>query len=240
MVAVTSTSIAMTFLKGVQIASTFSVASTWTDVTGMSISSVPNNSKIYFSFDFDKVTAGTMDARLTDGTNVFWSVTGITTAGSHELSLDGSVIQNSGGAATVKLQIQSSDANNAQAVHDSNGSCWFACTDADQPIVFAPTDEAAIFGAEPVLFPGKRQIGELKAFIGRTNNAAGSNFGVNVSGINIESPTLGTVMDQGGDLSAITSEIRMLVGEASPIWADSDGRGALIIGYNGYNVEITG
>lgn len=252
MVTVQSTAITTTFQKGITapVTSPFDTTSaSYVDVTGLSIASVPNNSKIYFSLYIDKLTAGTMDVRVTDGTNVFWEETGIPPSNvEFHGSLDGSVIQNSGGVATVKVQILSSDGNTARLSNSISGSSWLVCTDMTgaDPIVVAPTSTSAMTDA-PFVFSGKRQIDELYVSHPSRQVDGGDDdeFSVNVMGYNVDP------LDQDDatpltefmvEPSVITSEIGVYPGHSAPIWAATinRGRGAVIISWTGYNIEVTG
>lgn len=248
MVTVTSTAATTTFGKAVcgPATSPFDTTSgTYVDVTGVSIASVPNNAKIYFNLYLQKLTTGTMNVRITDGTNVFWEETGLSVAAHGRSSLDGTVTQNSGGAATVKLQILTSDANAARVNNNAAGATWIACTDmtGGDPLVIAPTSTTAMTDA-PFVFSGKRQVDTL--FIMNPSRQQGGGlddeFSVNVMGYNVE-PLLtdATVVSNSFSPNVITSEIRVYPGHTGPIWAaPSTGRGAVIIAWTGFNIEVTG
>ena len=241
MVTVNSTAVTCSFMKSISLGTTFSTNSTsWTDVTGMSIASVSNGAKILFSLFLSKSTGGTMDARLTDGTNVFWTETGIS-SNQHALSIDGSVTQNSGGVATVKLQIKSSDSNNANVQVASSGAAWFCVTDSSNILVFAPTDTTTAFAEAQIEFNGKRQIDTIYGAYCRGSNASDTDFSVNIAGMNVDATTQDiTVNEQSMDIDCITSKITVIVGDTTPVWKDSFGRSVIIIGYSGYNIEVTG
>lgn len=242
MVTAASTAITNTFTKGIALNTTFSTNSnTYVDVTSFSISSVPNGSKIYYSFNINKVTAGTMDMRLTDGTNVFWEETGISGTNNIRVSLDGSNTQNSGGAATVKLQILSSDANNAQVRADSNGTSWFIVTDMSgaDPLVFAPSSTST-YSTDAITFNGKRQIDTLNV-LRMSGNQTNGDFDVNVMGYNVEAtPETVTVTENSFSPNVLTNEIKFTYGTSTPVFSDTISRGAVIITYSGYNIEVTG
>ena len=167
MVTVVSTAVTTTFLKSISLDTPFvTTSASYVDATGFQLTSVPDDAKIYFTLAVTKSTGGTMDVRITDGTNVFWEETGISTTTDTEarVSLDGSVLQNSGGAATVKVQILSSDGNDASVQANTSGSSWIACCDmtGGDPIVIAPTSQTAMTDS-PFVYSGKRQIDDLYA-----------------------------------------------------------------------------
>lgn len=251
MVTVTSTTVTTTFLKSISLDTTFTTTSaTYVDVTGFSIASVPDDAKIYFNLYVTKSTAGTLSVRITDGTNVFYEETGVGTGVVAFSGLDGSVLQNSGGAATVKVQVLSSDGNNASVNASTIGSSWIACCDMTgaNPILIAPASDAAMTDA-PFIFSGKRQMDELYSVHPNRQIDGGSDdeFSVMVNGMVVDPDDIDnlTVNDTSSNPNVITSDITIYPGHSAPIWASVSsnvlvGRGCVIVAWTGFNVEVTG
>jgi len=149
---------APTFFKATrQTTSSFSTNSgTYVDNTNLGqITSVPDDAKVLWGIHGSKSTAGTGDVRVTDGTNTFGDETGMVSGVSHYLShVDGLDLQDSGGAATVKMQVLSSDANN-MSVQASSG--FILCTDGDVPNI--------ITGAALASYKFPMKISLAKVFI---------------------------------------------------------------------------
>ena len=248
MVTVESTAATTTFQKGVcgPASSPFdSTDASYVDVTDMSISSVPNNSKIYYSFTIQKLTSGNVNWRLTDnGTNIFASGSSPSSSINEFSSFDGSALQNSGSASTVKLQIQSDGTNIGRVYNDTNYSSWFCVSDmtGGDPIIITPTSTSAMTG-RPFVFNGKRQVDELYVYHPPGAQGTSEEFSVNVMGYNKDSAqTDATVEDVSFSPNVMTSELSVYPGIEAPIWKgnSASGRGAVIISWTGFNVEVTG
>ena len=229
MATLTTTSVTQTYLRGADVGTSFTTTSaSYVDVTNLSIASVPNGSKIYFSLSCTKSTAGTMDVRITDGTNVFFEQTGIATGGVLVLELTGTNTQNSGGAATVKVQILSSDGNNATVNAVTTGTSWITATDCSAPLIITA-------GGDSLIVPGKRSLGTLKVYYGAPDTTNSNT--VTVNGISHESGQTG---ESGAtiDVDVMTNEIRLDF-LATPVWTDTLGQAAVIVGFDSTNIEVT-
>ena len=232
MVTVASTAIAQTYLTGKSLTASFSNSTTgYLPATDLTLTNVPNGSKVYYSLHVDKTTAGTADVRIqntTDATTIF-EQTGITTAGSHELDISGTLVTSGGSTSTIEVQIKSSDANASSLLNLTTGTSWICITDADKPI-------AITSGVQSMTIPGKRNIGTLKVFYGGYDSGQTTTVGVNGIGVSVNSTAL---ENNSNDMDVMTNEINVDF-SIVPVWTDTFGQAAVIIGYDGFNVEVTG
>ena len=219
-----------TFLKGNSLLVAFITSGTHTDWqdTGLEITNVPQGSKIYYNFSHYDDASASMDIRITDGTNTWKTHSGLTGTNSVS-SLDGSVTKSTGGTGTVKVQIRAADANPVRLFNDNSGVSWICCTDASHPIVVSN-------GSENMSVQGKRSIGTLKCYYSPAKSS--STIGVSVWGLGANQDDSG-IVENTIDIDTITNYIDINF-SSTPVWKEPRGLGVLIIGYDGYHIEITG
>lgn len=231
MVTVASTATTMTYLQGEQLSATYNTSATHTTYqdTGLELSNVPQGSKIYYHLYYNDNSSTHIDIRVTDGTNT-WDEQLTLTGSDVVQSLDGSITKSSGGTGTVKVQIRSGDANQTSLLVNTSGRSWIACTDASNPIVISG-------GGQNMIFSGKRQIGTLKAFYSQHDSTSTINS-VSISGV-VADQTSGSPVHNTIDLDVLTSQLNIDFSSA-PTWTDTFGQAIVLIGFNGFNLEVTG
>lgn len=239
MVTVASTTVTCTYLKGEKLqASKLTASNIYVVVPGMSFPSVPAGSKLFWNILSNKSSAGTMDWRIRDVTNnqTLKEVTGQASGSTvQDTDLSGTVVVG-GSAGTIELQFLSSDANNANIFSLSNGVSWLCITDCSIPLVISG-------GPALQTFSGKRQIGTLRGFFGPVDTTAADADNFSLGGLPLVGKTAvtETVEDNFIAYDVITSELILTYdGSADPIWIDVDGAQVVIIGYDGFNIEVTG
>lgn len=164
-----------TFFKAIRPSDTTesTTSTSYIDVPNFgSIASVPNNSKLISAIRMTKSVAGNALFRWTDGTTTFKEFTH-STADTFSHDIDGSSLQDSGGAATVKAQFKSSDGNNVTIIPQQ---CFLVATDGDAPMVLVGP-----LGNTTVRIPIKASVLNLYMYYG--NNRGVTTDIANVNGI---------------------------------------------------------
>ena len=246
MVTVSTTSYTVTYFDSYQFGgTTFSHNSaTYTDVTDtangggvMQLANVPDGAKIYYHLSAFKTTAGGAagdKVRITDGTNVFAEHTNIGTSSTiKQVDVSGSITNNSGGVATVKIQTASADGNNINLFQS-----WMVITDADNVYVMSNLPITS-----PIYISGKRNIDTIYAALVENQPPSGGETAT-VAGLSVSSEDtgLGSTKAQNPvghsfNLNVMTNDIMIDVSDVT--WSTVTSAHFLIWAYSGVNIEVS-